>query len=109
MSPRTAGKKETRHVFKRELEYRIPRLHSSVNSQGFLEVFGDECKDKTSFLHVLVENRFLRFAPVDFRRKPDPVLKYSLLNRGAFSRPGIAPASTAVARAPQLCLSGGRK
>ena len=93
----------------REPEYRIPGLHYHVNFRKFPEILGDVCKDKTSFLHVLVENRFLRFAPVDFRRKPDPVLKYSLLNRGAFSRPGIAPASTAVARAPQLCLSGGRK
>ena len=35
---------------KKELEYRIPRLHSPVNSRRFPEIFGDLCKNKTSFL-----------------------------------------------------------
>ena len=34
----------------RELEYRIPRLHSPVDSRRFPEIFGDFCKNKTSFL-----------------------------------------------------------
>ena len=58
---------------KRELEYRIPRLHSPVNSRRSPETFEDFCKNKTSFLYVLVENRFLPLAPVDFRRQPETV------------------------------------
>ena len=34
----------------RELEYRIPRLHYPINSRRFPEIFGDLCKNKTSFL-----------------------------------------------------------
>ena len=37
-------------VRKRELEYRIPRSHSPVNSRRFPELFGDFCNNKTSFL-----------------------------------------------------------
>ena len=35
---------------KRELEDGIPRLHSPINSRRFPEMFGDFCKNKTSFL-----------------------------------------------------------
>ena len=35
---------------KRELEYRIPRLHSPENSRRFPEIFGYVCKNKASFL-----------------------------------------------------------
>ena len=35
---------------KRELEYRIPRLHSPANSRRFPEISGDVCKNKTIFL-----------------------------------------------------------
>ena len=35
---------------KRELKYRIPRLHHPENFRRFPEVFGDVCKNKTSFL-----------------------------------------------------------
>ena len=35
---------------KRELEYRIPRLHSPENSQRFPEISGDVRKNSTSFL-----------------------------------------------------------
>ena len=35
---------------KRELEYRTPRLHPPVNSRRFPEIFGDFCKNRTSFL-----------------------------------------------------------
>ena len=35
---------------KRELECRIPRSHSPVNSRRFPETFGDFCKNKTGFL-----------------------------------------------------------
>ena len=35
---------------KRELEYRIPRLHDPVNSPRFPEIFGDFRKRKTIFL-----------------------------------------------------------
>ena len=38
-----------RDAHKRELEYRIPRLHSPVNSRRFPETFGDVC-NKTGFL-----------------------------------------------------------
>ena len=65
--------------FKRELEYRIPRLHFPVNSQRLLESWGNFC-NKTSFLYLLVENRFLPFAPVDFRRKPEPVPRTQVLS-----------------------------
>ena len=34
-------------ILERELEYRIPRLHSPVNSRRFLEIFRDLCKNKT--------------------------------------------------------------
>ena len=44
---------------KRQLEYRIPGLHSPVNSQRFPEMFGDLCTNKTGFLLVFVENHFL--------------------------------------------------
>ena len=53
-----------------ELEYRIPRLHYPVNFWRFPEMFGDSCKSKISFQWVLVENRFIAFAPVGFRTKP---------------------------------------
>ena len=55
------------------LKYRIPRLHSRENSQRFPENLGDSCNNKTSFLWVFVENRFLTSAPGGFRRKPEPV------------------------------------
>ena len=48
-------------------------LNSAVNSQRFPEIFGDVCKNKTSYLQVFVENCVLPFAPVGFRRKPEPV------------------------------------
>ena len=35
---------------KRELEYRIPRLHLPVNSRRFRETFEDFCKNKPIFL-----------------------------------------------------------
>ena len=35
---------------KRGLEYRIPRLHSPENSWRFPEIFGDVCRNETSFL-----------------------------------------------------------
>ena len=54
----------------KELECRIPRLHSPISFRKFLEISGDSCKNKTSFLWVFVENRILPFAPVDFGRKP---------------------------------------
>ena len=46
---------------KRELEYGIPRSHSPAHSRRFPETFGDFCKNKTTFLRVFVENRFLLF------------------------------------------------
>ena len=58
------------------MAYRIPRLHSPVNSWGFPVIFGDFW----SFLEVVVENRCLPFAPVDFRRKPEPVPRPRVLS-----------------------------
>ena len=55
------------HLIERELEYRMPRLHPPENSRRFPETFGDFRKNITSFLWVFVENRFLMFAPIDFR------------------------------------------
>ena len=52
-----------------------------VHSWRFPDIFGDFCKNKTSFLRVFMDNRFLPCAPVDFREKPEPVpciLEYSL-------------------------------
>ena len=60
----------------RELDSRIPRLNSPVNVRKLPEIFGDFCKNKTSFLCAFVENRFLPFPPVE-NRSPYPVLKYS--------------------------------
>ena len=51
----------------------MPRLYYPGNSRRFPETFGDVCKNKPIFLEVFVENRILTFAPVDFRRKPEPV------------------------------------
>ena len=68
---------------KRELECRIPRLHSPANSRRFREIFGDFCKNKTSFLLVFVENRFLTFAPVDLRGKPEPVPRTQVLSHNS--------------------------
>ena len=63
-----------------KLEYRIPRLHSPVNSRRFPEISGDVCKNKTSFLlYVSAENRSLSLAPVDFRGKPEPVARTQVL------------------------------
>ena len=63
----------------RELEYRIPRLHSPANSrdvQRFSEMFGDLCKNKPSFMYTCVSNRVLPFAAVDVEhRSPYPVFK----------------------------------
>ena len=65
---------------KRELEYRIPRLHYTINSRRFPDIFGDFCQNTTIFLWEFVENRFLPFAPIDFRRKPEPVLRTQVLS-----------------------------
>ena len=56
----------------RELEDRVPRLHSPENSR---RMFGDVCKNKPIFLLVFVENGFLTFPPVDLLGKPYPVFK----------------------------------
>ena len=61
-------------------DYRIPRLHFPVNSRRFPEIFGDFCKNNTSFLQVCVESRFLPFAPADFRRRPEPVPRTQVLS-----------------------------
>ena len=42
-------------------------------SRKLPEISGDSCKNKTKFLLVAAENRVLPFAPVEFRRKPEPV------------------------------------
>ena len=66
---------------KRELEYGIPRLHSPVNSRRFPDIFGDFCENKTVFLQVFMENRFLPQIPVGNpagNRSPYTVLNYSL-------------------------------
>ena len=60
-------------MFKRELNYSIPRLHYHVNSRIFPDLFSDVCKNSTSFLWVFLEINFIPFAPVDFRRKPEPI------------------------------------
>ena len=51
----------------------IPRLHYPFSSRKFPTISGGSCRNKTSFLCLFVENRFLPFAPVDFRRKAEPV------------------------------------
>ena len=38
------------HLVKREMEYRIHRLHFPVSSQRFPQMFGDSCKNETVFL-----------------------------------------------------------
>ena len=65
---------------KRELEYRITILHDFVNCRRFPDMLWDVCKNKTVFLQVFVENRFLPFAPVDFRRKLKPAPRTQLLS-----------------------------
>ena len=70
----------------RELEYRMLRLHSPVNSRKFPEIFGDLLKNKTSFLYIFVENRFLPFAPVDFPQGAGARTPYS-------STPSLIPAT----------------
>ena len=37
--------------------HRIPRLHSPETSRRFQETFGDDCKNKTSFLYVGVRGK----------------------------------------------------
>ena len=56
-------------------------LDDPVNSRRFPEIFGDFCKSGTIFMHVFVEICFLRFAPVDFRRKPEPVPRTQVLSQ----------------------------
>ena len=41
--------------YKRELEYRIPRIHSQVNSRRFPEIVGDRCKNKPSFPYYVLD------------------------------------------------------
>ena len=43
------------YMFKRELEYRIPRLHSPVSSRKFPETFGDFCKQGPGHLPIVAE------------------------------------------------------
>ena len=64
---------------KRELEYRIPRLHSRENSRRFPDMFGDVRKNNASLLQVVVEKRAPPCAPVDLRRKPEPVPRAQVL------------------------------
>ena len=59
-----------RHPFNRELEYRIPGLHSPVNSRRFPEI---PVRTKQYSCGVFVESRFLPFSPACFRRRPEPV------------------------------------
>ena len=56
-------------------------ITSPENSRRFPEIFEDVCKNKTSFLWVFVEKRFLPFAPVSFRRKPEPVPRTRVLSQ----------------------------
>ena len=53
-------------LVKRELEYRIPRLHYPVNFRRFPKRFEDLCRYSWKTV-------FSQFAPTDFRRKPEPV------------------------------------
>ena len=96
------------------LEYRIPyRLHPPVNSSRSPEISGDFFKNKTSFLWVFVKNRLLSFAPVGFRREPEPVHRaqctYSLTAGGqeslSWSADGKWPGTPNILRAP--CSDGG--
>ena len=66
----------------RGLEYGIPRLHSPVNSRRFLEIFGYFCKKK----QASVSFRGKLFAPVDFRRKPEPLLRTQVFSQGPHPR-----------------------
>ena len=52
-------------AYNRELEYRIPRLHSPVSSLRFPQPFGDLCKNKTSLLYIFVENASRDLAPFE--------------------------------------------
>ena len=61
---------------KTELEYRIPRLHSPVNSVDF---------------------RCRLFAPVDFRRKPEPVPRTQVLSYMSIPRSPTKPEQAWVA------------
>ena len=65
-----------RYNSKRELEYRIPRLHYPVKSWRFPEIFRGFCENKTSFLNVFVENLFSCL----LRRKPEPVPRAQALS-----------------------------
>ena len=58
----------------------IPRLRSPGISDRFPEMFEDRRKDKTSFLYIFMENRFLPFSPVAFPRKPEPVPRIQVLS-----------------------------
>ena len=85
--------------FNMELEYRIPRsITYLASSWKFPEIFGDSCKNTTSFLWVFVENRFLPFAPVDFRRKPKPVPRTQVLPYSFPGNLGVVPSTSAFCR-----------
>ena len=74
----------------RESAARAPPSLPPGSSEGIL---GYLCKDKTSFLQAFVENRFLPFVSVGFRRKPEAGPR----TRRALS--SLPPGSSAVAGA----------
>ena len=50
---RTAVTRAPAAPIRGNLEYRIPRLHSPVNSRRFQQTFEDFCNNKASFLQFL--------------------------------------------------------
>ena len=51
-------------LYKRELEFRIPRLLSPTDSRQIPEMFGDSCKNEASVLEVLWKTVLSRLLPL---------------------------------------------
>ena len=76
---------------KRELEYGIPGLHFPVNSRCFLRFSKIPVRTKQYNIPAAIRrNRFLPFAPVDFRRRPEPVPRTQVLSWPGIGRGGDA-------------------
>ena len=68
------------------------RLHSPENSRRLPEIFGEVCNDKSSFLQVFVENRFLPSCRKRFRSTPAPPCRRRRCGRRGTT--GAAPTTT---------------
>ena len=83
---------------KRELEHRIPRLHSPLNSWRLPETF--VLQEQTTFLYIFLEICFSPWISVG-NRSLYPILKHSLIARRLLVDGGELREDVAAGRAPE--------